>query len=188
MKISLLAVMATILLSLGINANAALTSLDDNEMREADGRIFNSNNPEFEKQLLTKFTLKDKAAIQYVKEMNTLAVQIATGKVTEENFLEFYTAHLDRLFLMGVPEQVLNYQLNIVIRAQEQALRDQQLLEMQRAVFQRFVGELTRFTTEYRQNPNTPININLNYIFGSIPNVDLNMGNVGKDVLGGFIK
>lgn len=170
MKIKFAAILTSVFLALTANANAALTSLDENEMREVDGRIFNTTTPEFERELITKFTLKDEAAILYIREMNTLAVAITTGKITQENFVDFYVAHLDRLFLMGVPEQVLNHQLTQMIRAHEQALRDQQLLAMQRAMFQRFIGELTRLANQQRQTPNAPINVNLQYIFGSTHN------------------
>lgn len=175
MKFALGALMLSVFMSMSATSYAALKPLDDEEMRATDGRIFAINDANLERQLLTSLTLKDEAAALYIKEINSLAIAAKRGEMTESNFLEFYNAHLDRLFQLGIPESVLNYQMALVMRMQDQALRDQQRLEMQRALFQRFVGELTRFATEYRNNPNTPININLGVIFGSIPNVNLDM-------------
>lgn len=165
------------------NSFAALQEMTNEEMSDTNLPIFGEGmNEKVARLLLEGFKMNDAQAIAYVKEVNSLAAAIKRGEVTEQNFMIFFSSHLMRLESIGVPREILGHQADIFLRAQEQALRAQQQLEMQRALFQRFVSEITRVANDFRTNPNATITIRLDYIFQNIPEININQ--VIRDALG----
>lgn len=173
MKLKLIALLS--LFAISTSSFAALEKMSDEEMSGEAIEIFGGVIDEkTEKLLLEGFKMNDAQVVEYVREVNSLAAAIQRGEVTEKNFMNYFSSHLSRLELIGVPHEILMYQANIALRAQQEALRAEQQLAMQRALFQRFTSELTRVANDFRNNPNATITIRLDYIFANIPNVDIN--------------
>lgn len=175
--------LAIFMVFMATNSFAALQEMTNEEMSDTNLPIFGEGmNEKVARLLLEGFKMNDAQAIAYVKEVNSLAAAIKRGEVTEQNFMIFFSSHLMRLENIGVPREILGHQADIFLRAQEQALRAQQQLEMQRALFQRFVSEITRVANDFRTNPNATITIRLDYIFQNIPEININQ--VIRDALG----
>lgn len=172
MKLKLIALLS--LLAISTSSFAALVEMTDEEMAGEAISIFPEGmSPELATLLLEGVRLNDAQKTALMKEINSLAVAVQTGRITEENFYGYYLNHLDKLQSIGIPHQILMYQATMVLRAQREAQLAADKLAMQRAIFQRFTSELTNLANSFRTNPNAVITININYILGGTYNYNM---------------
>ena len=144
----------------------SLVELEDDELRDIDGRIVYPGATEaFERELIAK--MKD--GNQEAFELNRFMIDLQRGvlNINEHTIKDAMRRFYLGLGGMGIPSHILERNMEYNMYLQQQALEAARTLEMQRALFRAITNSLMNAANIYRQNGNVQqFVVNINNSFG----------------------
>ena len=144
----------------------SLVELEDDELRDIDGRIVYPGATEaFERELIAKL----KEGNQDAFELNRFMIELQRGtlNLNEHNVTDAMRRFYLGLGGMGIPQHILERNMEYNLYLQQQALEAARTLEQQRALFRAITNSLMAAANTYRQNGNVEqFIININNSFG----------------------
>lgn len=150
-------------------------ALSDEDMRNIGGPIIADGvySEEVERILIIQFKEGNAEAAKTIQQINKVITAARTGKLTEHAVGKEFDRFLMGLHKMGIPDSVLNAQLEVLIRAQEAAAREAAEQARRQAIFNGLVSDLIDFGNQYR---NQAQNEQMVMDFGNLLNNYLQMG------------
>lgn len=147
----------------------SLVELEDDELRDVDGRIvYPGATEDFERELIAKL----KEGNQDAFELNRFMIELQRGtlNINEHNVSEVMRRFYLGLGGMGIPHHILERNMEYNLYLQQQALEAARSLEMQRALFRAITDSMMAAALAYRQNGDVgQLIIGINNSFAPIP-------------------
>lgn len=144
----------------------SLVELEDDELRDIDGRIvYPGATEDFERELVAKF----KEGNQEAFELNRFMIDLQRGvlNINERTINDAMRRFYFGLGGMGIPHHILERNMEYNLYLQQQALEAARTLEQQRALFRAITNSLMNAANIYRQNGNVQqFVVNINNSFG----------------------
>ena len=131
----------------------------------------------------------DETTLALIKNYNKVVTQAQTMGLASDQTEDILNDSIRRLNEMGVPQSVIDHQIQMAIQAQEQLAREKAADQARYDLFQSFLSDIHKFNQDYIQSRNGSsrenLVIDLNLLFGtfySIPEIKAQLPGLGMTI------